>query len=95
MHADSQLTEAIVPAVLWMILDRRSTLAQLRVEPYWPGPVILVVLALVWLVGTLGNSNAPAQLAMAMVPSEILTVIDVNWVRASATDVRSSNGVAA
>jgi exosortase A len=75
----------IVPAVLWMVWDRRVVLSHLPIRPSWIGLLGLVALGLGWLVGDLASANAPAQFAVvAMVPTALATVLGAAWVRALA-----------
>jgi exosortase A len=75
----------VIPAVLGFVWMRRAELAAIPVRPFPWALIPLAGAGLLWLLGELSSSLAPAQLAMvAMVPGAIAAVFGWRWVRALA-----------
>jgi exosortase A len=75
----------VLPISLWMIWQRRATLARLPVRPYWPALAALAACGAIWLLAELGGVLTAAQYAFAaMLPLTALAILGKRIARAIA-----------
>lgn len=75
----------IVPAFVWLVWQRRETLARLPLRPTWWALPAVVLVGLAWLLGEWMALALPSQAAMvALVPAAIAGLLGAAWVRALA-----------
>lgn len=73
----------IMPISLWLIWQRRDTLRQLPVAPYWPALVALALCGAGWLIADLGEVAVARQyMFAAMLPLTVLAVLGRQIARA-------------
>ncbi|SNS81495.1 exosortase A [Noviherbaspirillum humi] len=66
----------ILPISLWLVWQRRSTLASTPVTPYWPALLLLLGTGLAWLLADLGGVQVVQQYAVvAMIPITVLALL--------------------
>jgi exosortase A len=72
----------VVPAVLWMVWQRRDALVRAPVQPALSALLPLAAAGALWLLGELSSSLAPSQLGLvAMVPCVVAALFGWRWVR--------------
>lgn len=75
----------ILPIVLYMIWQRRESLRNITLTPYWPGLVLLVLCGFAWLLAELGEVQVVRQYALvAMLPIICITVLGLRLATAIA-----------
>jgi len=66
----------ILPISLWLVWRRRAELAQIPIQPYWPGFVLLALCGAGWLMAGFGDVQVAQQYALgAMLPLTVLAVL--------------------
>jgi exosortase A len=72
----------VVPASLWLVWEQRFKLAATAPRPFWPGLLLIVGIAFVWLLGVLGAAQVVSQIALVgMIAGVVLTVFGRSWLR--------------
>ncbi len=75
----------ILPIFLWLVWERRSTLARLPMQPWWPGLLAISAIGSIWLTSRLAFAAEPSQIALvALVPAVVATLLGRAWVCALA-----------
>lgn len=72
----------ILPISLWLIWQRRASLARMTPAPYWPALLLLAVCGFGWLLAELGNVQVVRQYAfVAMIPIAALALLglQITW----------------
>jgi exosortase A len=73
----------ILPISFWLIWQRRDTLRQLPVRPYWPALLLLALCGAGWLVADFGDVQSARQYMFAlMLPLTVLAVLGQRIARA-------------
>jgi exosortase A len=72
----------VLPAVLWMIWQRRMALAQTPCTPFTPGLLAVAGAGVAWMIGDLSASISLANLALvALIASAVLAIFGWAWAR--------------
>ncbi len=65
----------ILPICLWLIWQRRATIAVLPATPFWPAIAVMIAIGFFWLLGEFAGVNTLSQFAaVAMLPALALLV---------------------
>ena len=68
----------ILPICLWLIWQRRATVAAMPATPFWPALAVVLAVGALWMVGELAGVNSVRQFAVvAMLPA--LTLLLLGW----------------
>ena len=73
----------VFPVSVWLIYRERASLSSMNFRPYWPGLVLLALLAGVWLFATVAGVNSLRDFAtVATVPVLCVTLLGADFGRA-------------
>jgi exosortase A len=72
----------ILPITLWLVWQRRASLAEVRMQPYWPALAGIAACGFAWMLGELGEVQTVRQYAFAaMLPLSVLAVCGLPMAR--------------
>jgi exosortase A len=72
----------IVPIIGWLVWQRKTELAQLTPKPFWPGLVIALLAALVFLLGDAADANVVRQIGfVGILQASIFTIFGLQVAR--------------
>ncbi len=75
----------VIPIALWLVWRSRASLANVPVEPFWPGIAAVAVFGAAWLVGSASGVLGIEQFALLfMIQAGIVTIVGLRFARAIA-----------
>ena len=73
----------VVPIALWLVWRNRAELAQVPVQPCWPGLLLVAAAGFLWLLGSLADANVVQHFALAfIIQAALLVILGVRMTRA-------------